>query len=88
MDFSDPLGVPYQGVNATVTGGTAVYTLTIPADRAWNSGGDFIAVTSMQDIGESGDPPNTGNDEADNQPAFPGIEESTIDMPEFEVWCK
>ncbi len=88
IDFRDPLGVAYEGVNTTSTRGTAVYTLTLPANRTWNSGGDFTAVTSIQDIAESGDPPNTGNDEADNQPIFPGNEESIIVTPDLQVWRK
>ncbi len=88
IDFRDPLGEFHQGVNATVTRGTAVYTLTLTADRAWNSGGDFTAISSIQDIAASGDPPNTGGGEADNQPTFPGNEESTIIIPDFQVWCK
>ncbi len=43
---------------------------------------------SIQDIAESGDPPNAGNDEADNQPTFPGNEDYIIDIPDFQVWCK
>ncbi len=88
IDFRDPLGGSHRGVNATVTRGTAVYTLTLPADRTWNSGGDLIAVASIQDIVEFGDPPNTANNEADNQPIFPGNGESTIDIPHFQVWPK
>ncbi len=88
IDFTDPLEEFHQGVNATVTRGTAVYTLALTADRGWNSGGDFTAVMSIQDIAESGDPPNTGNGEADNQPTFPGNEKSIIDIPDFQVWCK
>ncbi len=80
----------HEGVNATVISGTAVYTLTLIADRAWNIGhrGDFLAVSSIQDIAYSEDPPNTGNDEDDTQPTFPGNQESPIDIPDFEVWCK
>ncbi len=88
IDFIDPLGMSHEGVNATVSRGTAVYTLTLPADRAWTSNGDFIAVMFIQDIAESEDPPNTNSDEADNQPTFPGNEEALIDIPDFEVWCK
>ncbi len=88
IDLKDPLGMSHGGFNATISRGTAVYTLVLPADRAWNSGGAFIAVTSIQNIVESGDPPNTDNDEADNQPTFPGNEESTIHLPHFQVWCK
>ncbi len=88
IDFRDLLGESHRGVNATVTRGTAVYTLTLPADRAWHRDRDFTAMVSIEDIVESGDPPNTGNREADNQPTFPGNEESTIDIPDFQVWCK
>ncbi len=88
FDFWDPLGMSHDGINATVISGTAVYTLTLPADRAWNSGGDFIAVSSIQDIAESEDPPNTWNNEDDTQPTFPGNQESPIDIPDLEVWCK
>ncbi len=88
IDFRDALGKFYEGSNVTVVPGTAEYTLALTADRAWNNGGDFQAVTSIQNIAESGDPPNTDNGEADNQPSFPINEKSTIAIPDFQVWCK
>ena len=88
IDFRDALGKFHEGANVSAVRRRAEYTLTLLADRSWNNGGDFQAVTSIQNIAESEDPPNTDNDEADNQPSFPGNGESTIAIPDFQVWCK